>query len=703
MNQSVAAVTSARDAAQLSLESAFFNPLLDLYAYLPITPNEGHPRAEFRDSVWDLTDCVEWPGAQRPRKFDWRRIQDARLQLTFKEVAVMMMQPAAAQTLGVIRRNPNPRSPWALYHGAFQQWVGLASWMQKADVDDFSSLTQTHIDIWISGITSSKTRQHAVAAVRVLSDFAQGLTFGGLGDFRPFGELSNVEAAAAAVTRGEENSTPEIPDEVFIPVLKAALYGVARLGESLGDAKNSRSPNQGTPPSPSPKYQSGKRAGGAVDAALTNYLADAIATGQPLPQGSKAGPSLTLIAKDLGLSCGGSSLRRPERRSLIEEAFAIVGSVKRAGSREERLNRIAKAIVEGKRNLPDLNAIDHSTAVAYARQCAYVVVACLTGMRHSELGTVTGESVLVEQPIASIPIYRIRGRVLKGRRLGGREETWLTIKETALAIELAANLAEDPTRPVLAVQDIDLRKFVDMSNRIAALIDGPEISTDWRLYGRLFRRKVARVMARRNHGILGVVQQLKHASVQVAEGYAGRPGGALASLQREIEQQRAEINREEVERIFGEVVAGRPIAGLGARALVERLEEAQRAVEGGAGSVREEDVLTELLRDFGASLHTGPVGFCWFRHPDLARCLVGHDDKSAPLLGSCQPSSCINATIHPQHVPVWASTLDALEASLVDRRIPAGEKVRLKGSAETVRGILADLGADSAERLRNGD
>lgn len=108
-------------------------------------------------------------------------------------------------------------------------------------------------------------------------------------------------------------------------------------------------------------------------------------------------------------------------------------------------------------------------------------------------------------------------------------------------------------------------------------------------------------------------------------------------------------------------------------------EVAQELAGVDAAVVVEERRLQELLRRRAATLYVGVLNHCWFVDPSRARCLQksGQGDPPAPLVALREPTRCANATIHPQHVPVWLDTRRHLDALLASARVPAQEKQRL--------------------------
>jgi hypothetical protein len=106
--------------------------------------------------------------------------------------------------------------------------------------------------------------------------------------------------------------------------------------------------------------------------------------------------------------------------------------------------------------------------------------------------------------------------------------------------------------------------------------------------------------------------------------------------------------------------------------------------------VASERRIDELLRARAATLHVGPLNYCWFVDPARARCLslAGRTDATAPLIGMCQPTRCANATTHPEHVPVWLDTRRRIDRLLASPRVPNQEKERLRMERDRVGSVV---------------
>ena len=679
--------------------STVFGDRLDMYEALPLTARDHRPDVRFSDDVWDLTHLVEWPKSQGPRVFVWSRIANPYFRLAAKESALFLMEPSLAIKHGVVRRRELPVAPWSLYHNRYTQWVRWFTWLADQGVGSLQHVTQEHCDNWLEAIAPG-SRNAAIGAVRVMADYGLALSTGGYGrGFRPWGESTALRITGQAPNAPGVNKTPVMPDQVFAPLLGISLVLVGPVAHDWLLARQELRRLEGL----SGQFLGGRLNDGLVDSALKSYLASLISAGTPLPEsgapasrsGSRHSVSLRLIALNIGLA-DSDHLRTPSRMALIDETVRAVGVGRAAIHVPITPVEVCERLVPWTNGMRPRDIFRLKNAL---RTAALITVASLTGMRTSELATITGSSARSEEDGPGLTRYRIEARILKGRSPGGDADTWMTIRAPIDAIRTMALIEESNDTPLFATVNFkdSYDAFLAIANPLAERLGMSAIPADYNVYLRLFRRKVAREMAYRNFGPIAVMQQLKHASVVTTEGYAGARGGAVSMLRREIEQERPDVNANEIARIYRQFLDGEPMAGLGAKALGKAFKEAMEAVAKGAGSVRDDDVIRYILKQRGSNLHTGPMAHCWFNDPSAARCLQGRQDKSKPLVGMCQPAKCANATIHPHHAVVWLGNLKAVEAAMSDKRVPAGERERQKQTLLEIRQIVDKISPSSGE------
>ncbi|MEX1078028.1 MAG: hypothetical protein WED09_02840 [Homoserinimonas sp.] len=321
----------------------------------------------------------------------------------------------------------------------------------------------------------------------------------------------------------------------------------------------------------------------------------------------------------------------------------------------------------------------------------HIVVASLSGLRHSELAAIERSAWRKEILHGGITRYRLHSKLIKGEPPGGKREVWTVIEPVVTALKMAEMVS--PSQ-----HPIRLTEFADRYKQLVAWVNDEgsskglaRIRTDWVLIPRQFRRTLARELAWRPNGIIAGKIHLKHVSVATTEGYAGRRGESANAFLAEIDAERRLVHEAETRKVIAAIEAGESIAGLGSKALVAAVRALPDATNEGAQVRNREDALIALIKAKSDVLHLTPLVHCWFIDPERARCLRGVADKSKPLVGSCQPGRCVQATVHAEHVPVWLSGIEALRATIKDRRVPSGERLRANAKVDEMMRVVKPL------------
>lgn len=194
--------------------------------------------------------------------------------------------------------------------------------------------------------------------------------------------------------------------------------------------------------------------------------------------------------------------------------------------------------------------------------------------------------------------------------------------------------------------------------------------------------------------------QLKHLSVVTTEGYAARPGGAQAKFLAEVNAEENERNKDLVLTEFRRYQQGHLPAGPGARDLIDFFAsvDGQLARTGAEDSVvvDNDQQVRDLLASRAEVLHLGVANYCWFTDPSKALCLklAGTPEATKPLVGMCDSSRCPQATHHPCHRPVWATSTQTKQAFIgsIARR-QKSEKARLQTDLDRDLAVLAAIDA----------
>ncbi|MEV7188767.1 hypothetical protein [Kitasatospora sp. NPDC093102] len=325
-------------------------------------------------------------------------------------------------------------------------------------------------------------------------------------------------------------------------------------------------------------------------------------------------------------------------------------------------------------------------------------------MRTSELKELPVHCRVVPQDLGGGRTrYRLRSTLIKGQKLGGTPEEWVTVEEAYRAAGLAADLL-DPARdttvlfPKLAFDRYYplLRDWVNgPEGRRLGLAPIPEDTVNLRR----LRRTLAVEMANRPGGLLAAKIALKHVSVATTEGYAARPGGAQASLLAEVGKLEAERNKDLTWQVWQDYKAGRMPAGPGAKSLLDFFAFVDSRADGEPGAPatkRGDQEVMNLLARRAKTLHLGTANYCWFADPAKALCLklAGTPAADRPLVGMCDAARCPQATHHPCHRPVWAAGAESKKAFIsAIGRGQKTEKARLQQELDRDLRVLAGIDA----------
>ncbi|WP_448059068.1 hypothetical protein [Cellulomonas hominis] len=659
--------------------SSLFASDVNVLGMLPGGAPSDAPPVLFGASRWDLMAVNTWPDYQRSNPLRWDRIANPRWRVAAKESAVLLMCPGIALEHHLHRARRSPYPPWALGYQRMSYWARWFNYLTDENITSLRLVTQDVCNAFLATITPD-CRHIAISALRVFSDYGSLLTHDKYApEFRPWGTQSAASASGVPQLGKASNKTPPIPDRVFAPLLAACLHIVEHLGPDVLAATAQLDRLTSIPPTPR-----GAAPIPSFDARLDDYLSALRGARRLFPglRGSdgQLKPNLQTVALHLGLR-DAKVLRQPRRWAKIQGAVDDLG--------------LGVGGLYGLRPDVEFDRWGLTRARLVVQIACTIVVAALSGMRHSELGAIAPGAYRREDLPSGQVRYRINSKLLKGEPPGGRREVWTVIEPVVSALMLAEQL-NPGQRPVRLSEFQDmygyLREWVETHGEREGL---QPIPGDWTIEPRQFRRTLARELAWRPGGVIAGKIHLKHVSVATTEGYAGARGESASAFIAEIEAERRARNQKTTADVIAAVERGEPVAGLGAKALVTAVSDLSGDASARGVQVRDrDDALKPLIRSRADTLHVTPLAYCWFVHPDQARCLRDSKDKSRPLVGSCRPDLCANATVHPEHAPIWLNGLDALRKTIADRRVPAGERERLTTKAADIQAMIDAIGGD---------
>ncbi|MFC9201310.1 site-specific integrase [[Kitasatospora] papulosa] len=511
-------------------------------AGLPVQP--GGPRPVLDDHVWEFTGVIGLPRylARSSQILVFTAIINPRWWNVAKEFIFARLAPDHP----AVRELPHAyRTPVliATVHGRLAKLTGWLNWLTEQGVESLSEVTQQHCDAYLElrkkvrdkhGVvirdSSPGYRMDMVAVIQELAYYTELFsTDAYTPGFRPWGQRTAY--SVAGVVKHAGNKTPPLRDEVFQPLVAAALYVVEVLGPHVIDLHRQLQDMVSDPPG----RHSGRHwnaelpraiarhaeEGEPFDIALDHVVAERLADGWS-PDDPLLRANLITLAHETGRRA--FHLRwLPALRSQLEHAVAAVGLERRWARRAAPVAR-----ADGRGDVPwalPLNTYEARAHISRARTACVIALAALTGMRMSELTELPLDCRLTpEQRGEGRVRYRLKSKIVKGRGLGGQWDEWVTIKEAYDTAGVAAALA-DPVRQSGHL----FKKFTFFTPYDAFLswVNGPE----GRRLGlapipeepvnlRMLRRTLAVEMAHRPGGLLAAKIHLKHISVVTTEGYA---------------------------------------------------------------------------------------------------------------------------------------------------------------------------------------
>jgi hypothetical protein len=669
----------------------------------------------FDDGCWDLSVLAGAPAQVKRSQvlFEFAAIANPAWQLVARELMIALLSPGQERVLALPRARRTPAnvrtSKDRLYYLTF--WL---QWLTGQGVTSLRQVTQEHCDRYLQHRRAlrptTNTVMHEVLAIKDLARYRELFT----ADAYPPGFMpwpGRGAAALAGIRSGGENRTPPVPAAIFNPAVSAALYLIQHVGPSLLKLLGEVRAGEATPP---------RRCAPAREE-FAALLGSYVEHNRPLPA-ADAGhvrvrlgwgwrpddPLLRVNFADLARQL---SVRQfTERgiqalRDIAEPAVAAVG--------------IAPLWA---RDAPVIPAVDGGEPVPWTLPLlrtqigpltGLVVTACLlvaaalSGMRSSELMELTTASCTAPRQVGDgLFRFGLTSRRIKGEPWGGSPDEWIVIEPAWRAVELATQLAgiADGERIFGRFQFVSrMRVFRRWVNGPAGIRLGLQPIPDGRLTLTMLRRTLALELARRPHGLLAAKMHLKHISVATTEGYTRRPGGAQARFHAEISAAETAHKAELVARVYHDYQAGQLPAGPGARDPITDLhsiDNDQGSTPPPATVVATDRQIELLIKKRAATLHIQAANYCWFTDPGKALCLklAGTPTATAPLAGLCDAARCPQATFHPQHRDVWASSAATTTTFLGNPRLPAGEAARLRAEHDRAQHVVAAIDAATEQR-----
>lgn len=695
-------MTGGRPAPSTALVSASFAGTEDALSGFP---TRTAAMVGFGEDTWDFRG-VEGLAPNLPPAalvVKWESFPNPEFKLAAKEVLFAQLHPdhpVVAEHLGW--RRPLAIRGVAIHVVVWRAWF---AWLTDNDIGDVDQVRDHHWDAYLQ-----RRRQDGVSAahiavtvgrIRDFYDYAPILTSGGY-QSRPWGRRSAW--SVAGVRRSRENATPPIPEEVFGPLVGAALHLVEHA-ETIISARDVHMDLQGsrwtTPVTPAGDPPDRDECDRRLQVLIDQHVSQA----RPLPARAvrdtvaASEPNLRTIALWAGLTP--KTLAAPHHRAAIAAAAQQLGVapaplVRRFGQDHRHREAFGQIIWGG----------TIGTAVNLVVTACFIVIA-LSGMRLEEITAIRRGCIERVGLRNGDERIRLHGTIYKHQRLGGTPASWVVIEPIAAAVAVLERLAP-PDQDVLFAPET-MRTHQRRTPPQAATVGMGHYLTrfcDWlaggnlppglqplpagtRVTTRQFRRTMARILAFRPHGVIAGKVHLKHLHVVMSEGYYGNANSSLAAFHADMEAELAAARLEAAKQRYLSYIDGGGIAGGARNTLIGHFEQIATDMAGFTGTTLETDRhLEALLADQLGKLHIGTVNDCWFIDPDKAACRTGGTPPDAPRPNACVGDRCPNAVVTQAHLPIYQTSMEQVITLRRSRRVSQFEKQRLAREQQRLERVI---------------
>jgi hypothetical protein len=343
-----------------------------------------------------------------------------------------------------------------------------------------------------------------------------------------------------------------------------------------------------------------------------------------------------------------------------------------------------------------LDRVTVSIELTQIRNAAYIFVAIMTMMRDSEVQGIAPGAVTTHFGAPAVESV-----LHKGKQGAGVRQRWWISPPVARALEIAAQVTNDPERIFcsrVAGHSRDLVGF-DQYEQIRSFVgwvngNSPENGLQpipaTNLAPHMFRRTMAVITANEPDGEIALGITLKHNAIRAlanitTSGY-GAPTPEWAN----------EFEHQAKEAAAGEIVADwahhnrgvKTLRGPGATAFINGLDDVtERAAT--TAAIGDERMLRNLLRDEFTTIRLGTLNHC-LGDPAKSLCVEGATaavKANGPIPSMCQPATCRNSVITDKHLPIWQHEEADLVQKLKDKNMAAVHRKRLEVQLADVRKI----------------
>ncbi|MFJ8948374.1 hypothetical protein ACIRG4_35015 [Streptomyces sp. NPDC102395] len=638
------------------------------------------PGPRFADPVWDLGPFL--PRSTSQRTIVFTSVADPITALVLREYLYSRLRRGNS---ALVRRGPMKLTG---IFGAAQKARTVIATLQAVGARRLSEVTTQHLQAALERWQAVSAEEAALRVTAVKHLFAHGpfLTADRL-LVNPWPGRS--AHAVAGVVRDEENTTERIPEATIAPLVKGAVFYVTTAGPDILAARAEYAEL-----AVAHTTQRRPRGSGSARARIEEYVAELRATGRGVPalptrqaargvgvptvDGVPQAPNAALVARLTGVSAS-VEVRRYLTEAATELGYEI-GGLRTALSNWPSSGRPWR---------PGLGPLELATEVVQLRMACWIVIAYLSGMRDAEVRELAPDCAFTENGPDGRIRYKLRGRVLKGRKLAGEEAEWVVLDIVHQAVALLTAVNDDPTHlfghkgmtsnslVLFGSVNRRLNDFRDHLNALFSTSDipyvplhmaAPEPGTEptahdepgreekedpeeepvpWRLSTRQFRRTLAWHIAHQPFGVVAGARQYQHAELALFEGYAGTSASGFAA---EVAAERAVAQLDYVEDLYRDWNDGHRASGGAAGRVNAEFDRIRRELGDLPGITASPARLRTMLQHLTKTLHPGVLNDCFYQH-STAVCAkrAHHTGRPLPLLTMCL--TCPNARRSSVHLP----------------------------------------------------
>ena len=639
--------------------------------------------------MWDLA-AVLTRANQAKRQLNFTSIQD-HWALAIQEILMVLTQPdhLSVVTQGVIRRDGS--CPAGSIVAWFHRFKVIAAWATAHEIGGPEAWTATDLSAFKVALEQGTHREdgaplspgtvrHYIDAVKMLREFGPVLSCGGLA-FEPW--PSRKPAQIAKEVRPVDNVTPPLPWDVWAATVKASWIIVDRFSSDILAAvcEIGRLPERACGPTGADAeriFNEWALSGGRIP----------LHTGYGKGTQQRGKPNYYLLARKLGISANTLAAANPyhnQRLKAQADAMATDPDRSEYGGIWTPTALIPPAGDTGSPWVGEIGYGETDFLISVLRAAAYLLLAALTGMRDSELQSITKDAVTTHDGLPAL-----RGIQTKGEKgWTGKERPWWAPRPVLRVIDVLTALS-----PHDRVFGRSAQKYsvYDCHRDIARLIHfvdaepgtricrGNGLGLDrikpgsYPLNQSTMRRSFAVYASRYPAAELGLGIQLGHAALRMTAGYSNDSQQQVARL---FDTERRRMAREQV---AGLITREIPAVGGGAKSLTQFHAQ---IIADPARADRIADAIA-------VRYHLGIFNDCMWQS---ARAACG-SDRPKLAEGLCVGLGCSNATFVPRHLPVIQQHVARIDDFLDAERGHPDIRASLRKERATYTAIIEELTAE---------